>query len=65
MKDQNEIQVALQIWDLINTLNELLWDRYEKEFLEILLKEEDDKFLRSLETPNLTETQQDETETSE
>ena len=65
MKDQNEIQVALQIWDLINTLNELLWDRYEKEFLEILLKEEDDKFLRSRETPNLTETQQDETETSE
>ena len=65
MKDQNEIQVARQIWDLINTLNELLWDRYEKEFLEIHLKEEDDKFLRTLETSDLIETQQDETETSE
>jgi len=65
MKNQNEIQVALQIWDLINTLNELLWDRYEKEFLEIHLKEEDDQFLRTLETSDLIETQQDETETSE
>ena len=64
MKNQNEIQVALQIWDLINTLNELLWDRYEKEFLEIHLKEEDDKFLRTLETSNFIEAQQDETETS-
>ena len=65
MKNQNEIQVALQIWDLINTLNELLWDRYEKEFLEIHLKEEDDQFLRTLETSDLIETQQDQTETSE
>ena len=44
MKDQKEIQIALEIWNLINKLSDLLWDRYDKEFLEIYLKEEDDKY---------------------
>jgi len=48
MKDQKEIQIALEIWNLINKLSDLLWDRYEEEFLEIYLKEEDDKFLRTI-----------------
>ena len=48
MKDQKEIQIALEIWNLINKLGDLLWDRYEEEFLEIYLKEEDDKFLRTI-----------------
>ena len=48
MKDQKEVQIALEIWNLINKLNDLLWDRYEEEFLEIYLKEEDDKFLRTI-----------------
>ena len=53
MKDQKEIQIALEIWNLINKLSDLLWDRYEKEFLEIYLKEEEDKFLRTIERSNL------------
>jgi len=57
MKDQNEIQIALEIWNLINKLSDLLWDRYEKGFLEIYLKEEEDKFLRTLQPQNLTRTQ--------
>lgn len=53
MKDQKEIQIAMEIWNLINKLNDLLWDRYEKEFLEIYLKEEDDKYLRTIQDSNL------------
>jgi hypothetical protein len=48
MKDQKEVQIASEIWNLINKLSDLLWDRYEEEFLEIYLKEEDDKFLRTI-----------------
>ena len=57
MKDQKEIQIALEIWTLINKLSDLLWDRYEEGFLEIYLKEEEDKFLRTIGHPNLTRTQ--------
>jgi hypothetical protein len=48
MKDQKEAQIASETWNLINKLSDLLWDRYEEEFLEIHLKEEDDKFLRTI-----------------
>jgi len=61
MKDQKEIQIALQIWNLINKLGDLLWDRYDENFLEIYLKEEEDKFLRAIEPPILPE-DQDKTE---
>ncbi len=53
MKDQKEIQIAFEIWNLTNKLNDLLWDRYEEEFLEIYLKEEDDKYLRTIQDSNL------------
>ena len=57
MKDQKEIQIALQIWNLINKLGDLLWDRYDKEFLDIYRKEEDDKYLRTIKdsTPSGTQ----------
>jgi len=55
MKDQKEIQVAFEIWNLTNKLNNLLWDRYEEEFLEIYLKEEDDKYLRTIQNSSLPE----------
>jgi hypothetical protein len=53
MKDEKEIQTAWEIWILINRLNDLLWDRYEKEFPDLDLQEEEDKFLRSIESPDL------------
>jgi hypothetical protein len=53
MKDQNEVQIALEIWNLTNKLGDLLWDRYDKEFLDIYRKEEEDQFLRTLQDPNL------------
>jgi hypothetical protein len=53
MKEQNEIQIALETWKLINKLSDLLWDRYEEDFLEIYLQEEEEKFLRNLEATDL------------
>ena len=53
MKDRKEIQTAWEIWILINRLNDLLWNRYEEEFPDIDLQEEEDKFLRSIESQDL------------
>jgi len=53
MKDQKEIQIAFEMWNLTNKLSDLLWHRYEEEFLEIYLKEEDDKYLRTIQDSNL------------
>ena len=40
MKTEKEIRTAWEIWILINRLNDLLWDRYDDEFIEIDLQEE-------------------------
>ena len=53
MKDRKEIQTAWEIWILINRLNDLLWDRYEEDFPDIDLQEEEDKFLRNIESQDL------------
>jgi hypothetical protein len=57
MKDPKEIQIAWDIWNLIERFNDLLWNRYEEDFLEIYLQEEGDKFLRTIGHPSLTRTQ--------
>jgi hypothetical protein len=68
MKTEKEIQTAWEIWILINRLNDLLWDRYDAEFIEIDLQEEvdktrprEEKSLGAIEPPNLT-TSQDKTQ---
>jgi hypothetical protein len=48
MKDEKEIQTAWEIWILINRLNDLLWDRYEKEFPEFDPYEHEDPCLGPL-----------------
>jgi len=63
MKDEKEIQTAWEIWILINRLNDLLWNRYEEDFPDIDLQEEEDKFLRSIESQDLPEAE-DKTDTS-
>lgn len=52
MNNQKEIQIAREIWDLLNQLSDLLWDRYEKAFLDIHIEEENTKFLLSLQDPH-------------
>ena len=49
MKDENEIQTAWEIWNLIARLNDLIWDHYEDDFIEFYLKEEQEIYLSSIE----------------
>jgi hypothetical protein len=43
MKTSTEVEIAWEIWHLISRLNELIWDLYENEFMNILEKKEDIK----------------------
>ena len=40
MKDEKEIQTAWEMLNLIEKLDQLLWDRYEDDFIEIDLQED-------------------------
>jgi hypothetical protein len=44
MKNENEIQLAWNMWNLIEKLSELLWDRYDNEFIERYLILEEEKY---------------------
>ncbi len=35
MKDEEEIQTAWEMLNLLEKLNQLLWDRYEDDFIEV------------------------------
>ena len=48
MKTEKEIQTAWEIWNLINRLSDLLWERYEEDFLDIDPYEQDDPCLGPL-----------------
>ena len=48
MKDQKEVQTAWEIWILINRLNDLLFDRYEEDFPDFDLQEQEDPTLGPL-----------------
>jgi hypothetical protein len=47
-RQKKEIQTAWEIYNLINRLNDLLWDQYEAAFLQIYSQQEDQKFLRTI-----------------
>ena len=44
MNIQEEIQTAWTLWHLMARLNELIWNRYENEFIEQYLKLEEEKY---------------------
>jgi hypothetical protein len=44
MNNQEEIQTAWTLWHLMARLNELIWNRYENEFIEQYLKLEEEKY---------------------
>jgi hypothetical protein len=44
MNIQEEIQTAWTLWHLMARLNELIWNRYENEFIERYLKLEEEKY---------------------
>jgi hypothetical protein len=47
MNNEEEIRTAWTIWHLTARLNELIWDRYENEFIERYLKLEEEKYWES------------------
>jgi hypothetical protein len=57
MKDEKEIQTAWKIWILINRLNDLLWERYEKDFPDIDPYEQQDPCLGPLGSLDFMEAQ--------
>jgi hypothetical protein len=48
MKDEREVQTAWEILNLIERLDQLLWDRYEEDFPDIDLQEQEDPTLGPL-----------------
>ena len=48
MKDEKEIQTAWEIWILINRLIDLLWERYEEDFPDIDLEQQENPCLGPL-----------------
>ena len=44
MNIQEEIQTAWTLWHLMARLNEIIWNRYENEFIEQYLKLEEEKY---------------------
>ena len=44
MEDENEIRIAWTLWHLLARLNDLIWDRYENQFIEHHLKLEEEKY---------------------
>ncbi len=48
MKKKDEIQIAWELWHLIFKISDFIWDQYEDEFVDIYLKEEENKYLNSI-----------------
>jgi len=44
MKTSTEAKIAWEIWHLISRLNDLIWDLYENEFMNIV---ENDEFMKT------------------
>jgi hypothetical protein len=40
MKDEKEVQTAWEMLNLLEKLNQLLWDHYEDDFIQIDLQED-------------------------
>ena len=40
MKDEKEVQIAWEMLNLLEKLNQLLWDRYEDDFIDIDLQKD-------------------------
>jgi hypothetical protein len=43
MKDDKQIQMAFALWQNMARLEKMLWDRYDKEFLRLLLDSKEDQ----------------------
>ncbi len=41
MNNKTEIQFAWELWHLTNRLNDLIWNHYEDNFIDLILKHDD------------------------
>jgi hypothetical protein len=53
---EKEIQIAWEIYNRLNRLSDLLWERYEDPFIEIYLQEEQEKSLPTIGLPGQEQT---------
>jgi hypothetical protein len=53
MKDQENIEAAWEISNLMNKLNDLIWDQYEDAFIDRYMKEQEQKYWEAQEKMNL------------
>ena len=44
MEGQAEASEALRLWEALQNLSDLLWDRYEEAFLDTYLERESEKY---------------------
>ena len=42
MEKNLEVNIAFKIWNQLNQLESILWDRYRAEFLNLTLKQDDE-----------------------
>ena len=40
MKTSTEVEIVWEIWHLISRVNDLIWDLYENEFMNILIEKQ-------------------------
>jgi hypothetical protein len=53
MKDDDTIEAAWKISNLMNTLNDIIWEHYEEAFIDRYIKEEKEKYWEEQETLDL------------
>jgi hypothetical protein len=53
MKDEDTIEAAWKISNLMNKLDDLIWDQYEDAFIDRYMKEQQQKYRQEKETPDL------------
>ena len=44
----NEAQIAWQIWNLTNQLNDMIWDRYDKGLMQMIIDGENEEIFEDL-----------------
>ncbi len=46
MKKEIEINMAWTLWNLLENLKDKIWDQYEKDFLDIIMSEDEMRFFK-------------------
>ena len=47
MKNKTQLNFMWEIWHLLTSINQLIWNYYEDEFVELCLKKDDEKSMEN------------------